>query len=91
VLLQGLTPIEVLGVPRAAVLSDQQGDYVYTLSADNKVVRSDVQLGQSTPGTASITSGLNEGQIVVTEGIQRIHPGVVVAPGPATPTPKTAP
>jgi membrane fusion protein (multidrug efflux system) len=87
VLLQGLTPIEVLGVPRSAILSDQQGDYVYTLTQDNKVVRSPVQLGQSTPSTAAITSGLTEGEIVVAEGIQRIHPGVTVVPGPATPPP----
>jgi membrane fusion protein (multidrug efflux system) len=91
VLLQGLTPIEVLGVPRVAILSDQQGDYVYTLTPDNKVVRTDVQMGQSTPGTASIISGLTEGQMVVTEGIQRIHPGITVVPGPASPTPKMAP
>jgi membrane fusion protein (multidrug efflux system) len=90
VLLQGLTPIEVLGVPRAAILADQQGDYVYTLTSDNKVVRSDVQLGQSTPSTAAITSGLTEGQIVVTEGIQRIHPGITVVPGPASPPPPSA-
>ena len=91
VLLQGLTPIEVLGVPRSAVLSDQQGDYVYTLTQDNKVVRSPVQLGQSTPSTAAITSGLTEGEIVVTEGIQRIHPGITVVPGPASPPPSTGP
>jgi membrane fusion protein (multidrug efflux system) len=91
VLLQGLTPIEVLGVPRAAVLADQQGDYVYTLTPDNKVVRTDVQIGQSTPGTASITSGLTEGQMVITEGIQRIHPGITVNPGPASPTVNTGP
>jgi membrane fusion protein (multidrug efflux system) len=90
VLLQGLTPIEALGVPRSAILSDQQGDYVYTLTHDNKVVRTQVQLGQSTPSTAAITSGLNEGDIVVTEGIQRIHPGITVVPGPATPPPPNA-
>jgi membrane fusion protein (multidrug efflux system) len=91
VLLQGLTPIEVLGVPRSAILSDQQGEYVYTLTPDNKVVRTTVQLGQSTPSTAAITSGLTEDQMVVTEGIQRIHPGITVAPGPASPPPRTGP
>jgi membrane fusion protein (multidrug efflux system) len=91
VLLQGLTPIEVLGVPRSAVLSDQQGDYVYTLTQDNKVVRTPIQLGQSTPSIAAITSGLTEGEIVVTEGIQRIHPGITVVPGPASPPPSAGP
>ena len=90
VLLQGLTPIEVLGVPRAAILSDQQGDYVYTLTPDNKVVQTRVQLGQSTPGTAAIISGLTEGEIVISEGLQKIHPGMTVIPGPATPPPPNA-
>ncbi len=31
VLLEGVQPVELLAVPRAAVLSDQQGDYVYTV------------------------------------------------------------
>ena len=33
VLLEGVQPIEVLAMPRAAVLSDQQGDYVYVVDA----------------------------------------------------------
>ena len=37
VLLEGVEPVELLTVPRAAVLSDQQGDYVYTVDAQNKV------------------------------------------------------
>ena len=31
VLLEGVQPVEVLAIPRAAVLSDQQGDYVYVV------------------------------------------------------------
>jgi membrane fusion protein (multidrug efflux system) len=91
VLVQGVTPIEVLGVPRAAILSDQQGDYVYTVGDDNKAVQTRVQLGQSTPSTAAIVSGLTEGQRVIVEGIQRVHPGIIVVPGPATPAPAVPP
>src|SRR6267142_3522942 len=35
VMLEGVQPVEVLAVPRSAVLSDQQGDYVFTVGADN--------------------------------------------------------
>jgi membrane fusion protein, multidrug efflux system len=87
VLVEGLTPIEVLGVPRSAVLSDQQGDYVYTVDAQSKAQQTRVQLGQSTPATAAIISGLTEGQEVITEGIQRVRPGMAVMPGPASPGP----
>ena len=90
VLVEGLTPIEVLGVPRSAVLSDQQGDYVFTVDAQNKAQQTRVQLGQSTPALAAIVSGLTEGQEVITEGIQRVRPGMAVIPGPASPGPTDA-
>ena len=31
VLVEGIQPVTALGIPRAAVLSDQQGDYVYVV------------------------------------------------------------
>lgn len=83
--MQGVTPIEVLGIPRAAVLSDQQGDYVYTLGPDNTAQQTRIQLGQSTPSTAAVVSGLDEGQEVIAEGIQKLQPGAHVKPGPASP------
>ncbi len=39
VMQEGVQPITVLGIPRAAVLSDQQGDYVYVVDAQNKAQR----------------------------------------------------
>jgi membrane fusion protein, multidrug efflux system len=85
VLLEGVEPVELLSIPRAAVLSDQQGDYVYTVDAGNKVQQARVQLGQSSPVTVSVLSGLTEGQMIVLDGIQRVRPGLVVTPGPASP------
>ena len=91
VLQEGVQPITVLAISRAAVLSDQQGDYVYTVDAQNKAQQRRIQLGQSTPSIAVVTSGLNEGELVISEGIQRARPGEVVSPGPATPPPQVAP
>jgi membrane fusion protein (multidrug efflux system) len=91
VLLQGVEPVEVIAVPRAAILSDQQGDYVYVVDAQNKVQQRRVTLGQSTPSTAVILSGLKEGETVVLEGLQRVRPGITVNPGPATPPPSLPP
>src|SRR5207245_8636507 len=83
--------ITVLAIPRAAVLSDQQGDYVYVVDAQNKAQQRRIQLGQSTPSTAVVTNGLNEGELVISEGLQRARPGEVVSPGPATPPPTVPP
>ena len=91
VLLEGVQPIFVLAIPRAAVLSDQEGDYVYVVDAQNKAQQRRIQLGQSTPSTAVVTSGLNEGELVISEGLQRARPGEVVLPGPASPPPTVPP
>jgi len=85
--LEAVEPLKVLAVPRAAVLSDQQGDYVYVVNAQNVVEQRRVKLGQSTPETAAVVDGLKEGEHVIVEGIQRARPNAVVAPAPASPAP----
>jgi membrane fusion protein (multidrug efflux system) len=89
-LVEGVQPITVLGIPRAAVLSDQQGDYVYVVDAQNKAQIRRIQLGQSTASTAVVTNGLAEGELVISEGIQRVRPGEAVSAGPASPPPQPA-
>jgi len=84
VLLEGVEPVEVLAIPRSAVLSDQQGDYVFTVGPDNKAEQRRIQLGQSTTTIAAVTNGLKLGEKVIVEGLQRVRPGQPVAPGPAS-------
>ena len=83
--------MELLTVPRAAVLADQSGDYVYTVDAQNKVQQTPVQLGQAPPTLAGVLSGLKPGDRVVVDGVQRVHPGQVVSPGPASPPVSASP
>jgi membrane fusion protein (multidrug efflux system) len=87
VLLQGAAPISLLTIPQAAILSDQQGDYVYAVDGHNKVVEKRITVGQSNPSTATVLSGLEQGEMVILDGIQKVHPGEVVSPGPAAPLP----
>jgi membrane fusion protein, multidrug efflux system len=84
VVLEDAQPLQALTVPRAAVLSDQVGDYVYVVDGEDKAQQRRVQLGQSTPALAAVTNGLSEGESVVVEGIQRVRPGQPVSPGPAS-------
>jgi membrane fusion protein (multidrug efflux system) len=83
---EGVQPVELLAIPRAAVMSDQQGDFVYTVDAEDKVVVSRVTLGQNEGTLVAIVSGLKPGDRVITEGIQRARPGQPVNPAPAPPT-----
>ena len=90
VIVEGLQPVMALAVPRAAVLTDQLGSYVWVVDADNKAQKRVVKLGQSSAGAATILDGLKEGETVVAEGLQRVRPGIVLAPGPIGPTPPAA-
>lgn len=84
VLLEGVQPIEVLAIPRSAVLSDQRGDYVLVVGTDNKAEQRRIQLGQSTPTIAAVIDGLAVGDKVIAEGLQRVRAGQTVAPDPAS-------
>ena len=85
VLLEGAQPVDLLAIPQAAVLTDQQGSYVYVVGDDNKVARQNLQLGQAQPPEVSVLSGLKEGQTIVVDGLQRVRVGQAVSPGPPAP------
>jgi membrane fusion protein (multidrug efflux system) len=91
VMVEGVEPITVLAIPRAAVLSDQRGDYVYVVDAQNKAQIRRIQLGQSTPSTAVVSNGLKEGELVISEGLQRVRSDQPVSPSPASPPPAISP
>ena len=74
-----------IAVPRAALLADQQGTYVYVIDEHNVAQQRRVRLGQSTPETAAVVDGLTEGEHVVVDGIQRVRPNSPVAPAPTAP------
>lgn len=82
-ILEDAEPIEAVTIPRAAVLTDQQGDYIYVVDGENKVQQRRVQLGPSTAGIVAVMNGLNDGERVVVDGIQRIRPGQLVSPDSA--------
>jgi len=84
---EGIEPITALAIPRAAVMSDQSGNYVFVVGPDNKVERRAIQLGQSTPALAVVADGLKQGETVILDGLQRARPGIQVAPAPAAPGP----
>ena len=91
VALEGANPVQVLAVPRAAVLSDQQGNFVYVVDGEKKAQIRRIRLGQSTPETAVILGGLAEGDTVIADGLQRVRPGAVVNPAPVGAVPGAAP
>ena len=84
VLLESVQPKEVIAIPRAAILSDQEGSYVYVVDDHNTAHQRRVRLGQMTPETAGVADGLKEGEQVIVDGLQRARPNAPVTPAPAT-------
>jgi membrane fusion protein (multidrug efflux system) len=86
VILEDVQPTEAITIPRAAVLADQEGDYVFVVGSDNKAQQRRIKLARSsTPAIAVVTNGLTEGESVIVDGIQRVRAGQPVSPGPASP------
>ena len=63
-----------------AIGTSQEGDYVLVVGADNVVQRKIVKTGQTQGQLRIIESGLDPGDWVVTEGVQRAFPGANVEP-----------
>ena len=69
---------------------DQGGFFVFVVGDNNVAQRRNIRLGRSTAETAVVETGLNDGDKVITEGIQRIRPGAPVNPQAAGAPPAPA-
>ena len=91
VLLEGAEPVMAVTVPRVAVAQDQGGFFVFVVDAEGRAQRRNITLGRSTAETAVVESGVQVGDRVITEGIQRVRPGQPVNAAPAGARPGAAP
>lgn len=78
-------PEQALVVPQQAIQIDQGGTYVLAVDADNKVQVRRFKSGPAIDGVVPVTEGLAEGDRVITDGVQKVRPGIVVAPTEAAP------
>jgi membrane fusion protein, multidrug efflux system len=68
-----------LVISQAAVQADQAGTFVLIVNGENKIEVRRIQRGPGgQEGEMVVQSGLNEGDRVVVEGIQKVRPGQVV-------------
>ena len=71
---------DVLVVPQASVQEDQAGKFVLLVDQDNKVEIRQVKLGRQYAGDWIVKDGLQPGDKVITEGVQKVRAGMEVAP-----------
>jgi membrane fusion protein (multidrug efflux system) len=75
--------VEALMIPEQAIVPERSNQYVFVVGADNIVERRLVESGRRRPGEVEILEGLEPGELVITEGTQKVRPGqqVEILPG----------
>lgn len=68
-----------LVIPSVAVQYGSRGTYVYVVDAQNKATVRDIVLGPSDAAHQSITKGVQAGELVVLEGLDRLREGRLVS------------
>jgi multidrug efflux system membrane fusion protein len=69
----------VILVPENAVGNDQSKRFVYVVGRDSRAEFREVDLGREVDGERVVQSGLKPGERVITDGLQRVQPGSIVA------------
>jgi membrane fusion protein, multidrug efflux system len=65
-------------VDERAIGTDQDKKFVMVVGADNRAAYRSVTLGGAVDGLRVVTSGLNSGDRIVINGLQRVRPGALV-------------
>jgi RND family efflux transporter MFP subunit len=72
-------------ISEKAIAEDQTGEYVYVVGEGSKVEKRTVEVGFLYDHRKTILKGLKEGELIITEGMQMVKPGMVVQPKEAKP------
>ncbi len=75
---------EALLVPEAALQRGTQGQTFVWVVEDGAARMRDVEVGHRFQGRAVVADGLNEGEMVVLEGVARLRDGIAVTTQPAS-------
>ncbi|WP_051249122.1 efflux RND transporter periplasmic adaptor subunit [Inquilinus limosus] len=81
------TPVESLVIPQRAILTDQSGNYVLVVGEGNKAAAKHITTGAVQGADVVVQQGLNDGDTVIVDGVQRVRPGQEVNPAPVADAP----
>jgi multidrug efflux system membrane fusion protein len=71
---------EALVVPESAIGNDQSKRFVFVVGDDNKAQYRTVSLGPQVDGARVVTAGVQAGERVILDHLQKLTPGALVAP-----------
>ncbi len=69
-----------LGVPDTSLMLEGDKAFVYKVSKDNTANKVEIKIGLRDSGHVEIISGLNEGDIIVAEGLKKVRPRGKIKP-----------
>lgn len=81
-------PYQAVVIPERAIASDQGTKYVYVVTDDNVAERKTIELGKLRGHQRVVLKGLEAGEKVVVQGLQRVRPGEKVTPTAEKATPE---
>ncbi|MGO1076237.1 efflux RND transporter periplasmic adaptor subunit [Inquilinus sp. CA228] len=76
-------PVEALVIPQRAILTDQTGNFVLVVGEGNKAAAKHITTGANQGADVVVQQGLNDGDVVIVDGVQKVRPGQEVNPAPA--------
>lgn len=82
---------DLLLIPERAIGFDQSKKFVFVVGDDNKVAYREVELGKQVQAQRIALKGVQVGDRVIVDGVQKVRPNAIVSPQEATNgLPKTA-
>ncbi|MGF1611819.1 MAG: efflux RND transporter periplasmic adaptor subunit [Kiloniellales bacterium] len=84
VIVEQAQPEEALVIPQAAIVVDQAGPYVVVVDQDSKAEQRRIRLGSAHGSAIVVAEGLQEGEQVIVDGLQKVRPGQTVTASAAT-------
>lgn len=73
---------DVMMIPERVIGTDQDRKFVYVVGEGHKVVYREIKTGSSMNGQRVVLDGLKVGDVVITEGIMKVRPDMIVTPKP---------
>ena len=69
-----------LGIPDTSVILEGNKVYIYKVDKKNITNRTEIEIGSRSQGYLEVKSGLNEGDIIVAEGLKKVRPNGKIKP-----------
>jgi len=76
------SPRKAVLVADRAIGTDQSKRFVLVVNGESKAEYREVRIGRAVEGLRVIEAGLQAGEVIVVNGLQRVRPGAPVTPQP---------